>query len=225
MLVASSGRRPAISVAAHNPQAAAVSSQLMYFLPFTAMQPVVPQLVTESFQLSAQLWGAVCAAEGLARILCAVPIAGRLAKGRKPVLVHAFLALSLAMLALLHSGSVLTLLLRKLLVGAALLAQNSAMQLYLQDISSPENRSRIMAPVLMAEKLSSVAGPLVGATLCHFYGPHRAMLQLAFVMWLGPAKWPSKALSFKIGLKWCRFLPEAAFRPGEPSDAEGNEAI
>ena len=176
-----------------DPQAAAVSSQLMYFLPFTAMQPVVPQLVSESFHLSAELWGVVCAAEGLARILAAVPIAGRLSSGRKPVLVQAFLALALSMLALVHSNGILALLGGKLLVGAAVLAQNSAMQLYLQDISRPENRSRIMAPVLMAEKLSSVAGPLLGAGLCHLFGPHRAMLQLAAVMWLGAPKWPLRA--------------------------------
>lgn len=152
------------------------------FLPFTAMQPIIPLLVAQKFQLSAELWGAVCAAEGLAKILCAMPVAALLSSwGRKPVLVLSFICFGFSMTALAHNGTILGLLGAKLLVGAAVLAQNSGMQLFLTDISSSENKSRVMAPVLMAEKLSSMIGPLIGGKLIQVFGATAAMTQLAVI--------------------------------------------
>ncbi|CAK9101423.1 unnamed protein product [Durusdinium trenchii] len=144
------------------------------------MQPIIPLLVAEKFDLSAELWGASCAAEGLAKILCAVPLAVCLKSwGRKPVLVQSFWLLALSILALAHNSSVWGLMGGKFLIGLAVVAQNSAMQLYLTDISSTENKSRVMAPVLMAEKLFSVVGPLVGGKLLESYGVHQAMMKVA----------------------------------------------
>eukprot|EP00438_Fugacium_kawagutii_P008757 Skav206800 [mRNA] locus=scaffold1990:173913:175128:- [translate_table: standard] len=85
------------------------------------------------------------------------------------------------MLALAQTGSVLGLLGAKLLFGASILGQNSGMQLFLTDISTPENRSRVMAPVLMAEKLSSMLGPLIGGLLVQTFGATMATTQLAGV--------------------------------------------
>ena len=167
-----------------DPQIAATFSQT-FFLPFTAMQPIIPLLVAQKFQLSAELWGAVCAAEGLAKILCAMPVAALLSSwGRKPVLVLSFICFGFSMTALAHNGTILGLLGAKLLVGAAVLAQNSGMQLFLTDISSSENKSRVMAPVLMAEKLSSMIGPLIGGKLIQVFGATAAMTQLAVITWL-----------------------------------------
>ncbi len=175
-----------VSVDNKNPQMVATFSQTFFFLPFTAMQPIVPLLVAENFELSAELWGAVCAAEGAAKIICAMPVATCLiSQGRKPVLVAAFLCFGFAMYALAHTNTILGLLGGKLVVGAAVLAQNSGMQLYLTDISTAENKSRVMAPVLMAEKLSSVLGPLIGGKLIHLFGAKMAMSQLAVITWLG----------------------------------------
>ena len=149
------------------------------------MQPIIPLLVAQKFQLSAELWGAVCAAEGLAKILCAMPVAALLSSwGRKPVLVLSFICFGFSMTALAHNGTILGLLGAKLLVGAAVLAQNSGMQLFLTDISSSENKSRVMAPVLMAEKLSSMIGPLIGGKLIQVFGATAAMTQLAVITWL-----------------------------------------
>lgn len=157
----------------------------LLFLPFTAMQPIIPLLVAQKFQLSAELWGAVCAAEGLAKILCAMPVAALLSSwGRKPVLVLSFICFGFSMTALAHNGTILGLLGAELLVGAAVLAQNSGMQLFLTDISSSENKSRVMAPVLMAEKLSSMIGPLIGGKLIQVFGATAAMTQLAIITWL-----------------------------------------
>ena len=168
-----------------DPQIAATFSQTFFFLPFTAMQPIIPLLVAQKFELSAELWGAVCAAEGLAKILCAVPVAALLSSwGRKPVLVLSFICFGFSMTALAHNGTILGLLGAKLLVGAAVLAQNSGMQLFLTDISSSENKSRVMAPVLMAEKLSSMIGPLIGGKLIQVFGATVAMTQLAVITWL-----------------------------------------
>jgi len=168
-----------------DPQIAATFSQTFFFLPFTAMQPIIPLLVAQKFQLSAELWGAVCAAEGLAKILCAMPVAALLSSwGRKPVLVLSFICFGFSMTALAHNGTILGLLGAKLLVGAAVLAQNSGMQLFLPDISSSENKSRVMAPVLMAEKLSSMIGPLIGGKLIQVFGATAAMTQLAVITWL-----------------------------------------
>ena len=89
------------------------------------------------------------------------------------------------MIALAHNGSILGLLGAKLLVGASVLAQNSGMQLFLTDISTSENKSRVMAPVLMAEKLSSMLGPLIGGKLIHTFGATMAMTQLAVITPLG----------------------------------------
>ena len=170
----------------NGPQMLATFSQTFFFLPFTAMQPIVPLLVADNFELSAELWGAVCAAEGAAKIICAMPVATCLiSNGRKPVLVAAFLCFGFAMYALAHTNTILGLLGGKLLVGAAVLAQNSGMQLYLTDISTVENKSRVMAPVLMAEKLSSVLGPLIGGKLIHLFGAKMAMSHLAAITWLG----------------------------------------
>ena len=170
----------------NGPQMLATFSQTFFFLPFTAMQPIVPLLVADNFELSAELWGAVCAAEGAAKIICAMPVATCLiSNGRKPVLVAAFLCFGFAMYALAHTNTILGLLGGKLLVGAAVLAQNSGMQLYLTDISTVENKSRVMAPVLMAEKLSSVLGPLIGGKLIHLFGAKMAMSHLAVITWLG----------------------------------------
>lgn len=91
-------------------------------------------LVAEKFDLSAELWGASCAAEGLAKILCAVPLAVCLKSwGRKPVLVQSFWLLALSILALAHNSSVWGLMGGKFLIGLAVVAQNSAMQLYLTE--------------------------------------------------------------------------------------------
>ena len=170
----------------NGPQMLATFSQTFFFLPFTAMQPIVPLLVADNFELSAELWGAVCAAEGAAKIICAMPVATCLiSNGCKPVLVAAFLCFGFAMYALAHTNTILGLLGGKLLVGAAVLAQNSGMQLYLTDISTVENKSRVMAPVLMAEKLSSVLGPLIGGKLIHLFGAKMAMSHLAVITWLG----------------------------------------
>ena len=169
----------------NGPQMLATFSQTFFFLPFTAMQPIVPLLVADNFELSAELWGAVCAAEGAAKIICAMPVATCLiSNGRKPVLVAAFLCFGFAMYALAHTNTILGLLGGKLLVGAAVLAQNSGMQLYLTDISTVENKSRVMAPVLMAEKLSSVLGPLIGGKLIHLFGAKMAMSHLAAITFL-----------------------------------------
>eukprot|EP00913_Durusdinium_trenchii_P017801 g16726.t1 len=57
--------------------------------------------------------------------------------------------------------------------------QEVAFQCEETDISSTENKSRVMAPVLMAEKLFSVVGPLVGGKLLESYGVHQAMMKVA----------------------------------------------
>ncbi|CAJ1379029.1 unnamed protein product [Effrenium voratum] len=158
-----------------DPVTVAVLAQSFFYLPYTAMAPIVP-LLCRRFELSVELWGAVCAAEGVAKIFCAVPVAGLLNNwGRKPILVWSFLCFSVAMLGLAFSGTLLEICLARLLIGAATLGQNSALQMYLSDISTPENKSRIMAPALMAQNMASVLGPLLGGQLVNLTGEQSAM--------------------------------------------------
>ncbi|CAJ1332678.1 unnamed protein product [Effrenium voratum] len=71
-----------------NPVLAGAISQMSFSLPTGAVLPLVPLLVTQHFDLSANLWGVFCAVEGVAKIFCAVPVAYYLNKwGRKPLLV------------------------------------------------------------------------------------------------------------------------------------------
>eukprot|EP00438_Fugacium_kawagutii_P011162 Skav227736 [mRNA] locus=scaffold3513:129979:130617:+ [translate_table: standard] len=144
------------------------------------MQSIVTLLVAQNFELSAELRGAVCAAEGLAKVIGAVPLAAFLSSwGRKPVLVLSFICFAASILALAHTGTILGLLGTKLLLGVPVLAQNSGMQLFLTDISTSANRSRVMPPLLMAEKLSSMLGPLIGGLLLQTFGAAMATTQLA----------------------------------------------
>ncbi|KAJ9458421.1 hypothetical protein DIPPA_02044 [Diplonema papillatum] len=127
--------------------------------------PVMP-LFAQSIGISPAGLGLVISAMGFARLACNLPAAWAADKyGRKPLMVMGPALSSVGMLLCSVASSLEELLAMRTLSGAGGSFQMTGSQLYLADISRPENRARTMAPLAAAFSTGAATGPIVGGII------------------------------------------------------------
>eukprot|EP01064_Diplonema_japonicum_P037182 TRINITY_DN8646_c0_g1_i1.p1 TRINITY_DN8646_c0_g1~~TRINITY_DN8646_c0_g1_i1.p1 ORF type:complete len:447 (+),score=80.23 TRINITY_DN8646_c0_g1_i1:1801-3141(+) len=132
--------------------------------------PVMP-LFASSIGISPAGLGLVVAVMGAARLVCNIPAAWAADRyGRKPLMV-AGPGVSAAGTALCSIATSLPeLLLFRVMSGTGGSIQMTGGQLYLADISTPENRARTMAPLAAAFSIGMMVGPVVGGLVAAQHG-------------------------------------------------------
>lgn len=134
------------------------------------MAPVLP-LLARSLGLAASDLGLVTAANSLARIACNIPMAAAAERyGRRPLLIlgPAVGACGFALLGCSHTFYGLSI--WNALAGAGGAATMAGAGLYLNDISTPRNRARTTAPLMVTALIGFSLGPALGGFLGQQYG-------------------------------------------------------
>lgn len=127
--------------------------------------PVMP-LFAASLNLTTAEFGLVGSVFGGTRLLANIPIAIASERyGRRPFLIFGPMCTAVAMVGTGLSGSLPALLLSRVLTGIGGSAQIAGAQLYLTDISRPENRARSLAPMSAAFNAGAALGPAIGGIL------------------------------------------------------------
>ena len=142
----------------------------MIMLGIGLVGPIMP-LYAQSFGVSAAAVGGLITAFGLARILVNVP-AGRLAEriGRRPLLIGGPLLTALAALLTGLAGQFDQLLAYRFLQGLGSAAQTTAAMIVMADISTTQNRGRMMSNYQGSLLLGASVGPLVGGLVGEYFG-------------------------------------------------------
>ena len=138
--------------------------------------------------LSASELGLVTGASAFARILSNVP-AAMLAErvGRRPLLVVGPAIGAVGMLVFAYSNSFPEFVLANTLAGVGGACTTAGAGLYLADISTPLNRARTMAPLMVTALLGFAVGPALGGIVAENYGLHAPFLITAGGMFAGSA--------------------------------------
>jgi len=139
--------------------------------------PLMPVFCRE-IGISSGGYGVIVGAMGLSRLIANLP-AGWLAEkvGRRPLLIAGPLITATGMLGMGFSASFPSFLAFRILSGVGGSFDMTAGQLYLSDISTPENRARVFAPSVMAFSAGSVVGPAIGGWLAATYS-----MQMPFIL-------------------------------------------
>ncbi len=132
--------------------------------------PIMP-LYAESFGVGAVLVGGLIAIFGVARIMMNVP-ASHLAErfGRRPLLIVGPLLTALAAVATGLAGRFEQLLVFRFFQGLGSAAQTTAAMIVLADITTSEDRGRVMSWYQSSLLLGSSFGPVVGGLVGERYG-------------------------------------------------------
>ena len=132
--------------------------------------PVMPLFAT-SIGISPAGLGLVVAVMGAARLTCNIPAAWAADRyGRKPLMYCGPFASAVGTFLCATAGSLPELLVYRVISGAGGSVQMTGSQLYLADISTPENRARTMAPLAVAFSIGMGLSPLVGGYIATNYG-------------------------------------------------------
>ena len=155
------------------------SSLLLNFTGQGVILPVLPVLARTAGLTATEL-GVVTAAAAAARIVSNVPAAHFAERfGRRPLLIYGPLLSSLGMLSFGLSDttgsshdSLMQFVLANSLAGCGGAMTSAGAGLYLADISTPSNRARTMAPLMVTALLGFAAGPALGGIVAEFHGLH-----------------------------------------------------
>lgn len=134
------------------------------------ISPVLP-LFAEDLGVGAAVIGLTLSFFALARLILNVPL-GILSDryGRRMLLVSGPLVTSLGMVGSGLSGDIYQLLAWRFVAGAGSAMYMTGAQIYLADISSPENRARFIGTNQGALLLGVSLGPAIGGTVAEFWG-------------------------------------------------------
>jgi len=136
----------------------------------TALRPVLP-LFAKGFGVGAAAVGTTLSAYAAARLCTNIP-SGMLAdrRGRKPLLVWGPAITALGMVGCGMSTSFPQLLAARCVTGVGSALQNTGAQLFLADISTPDNRAQCLGTNQAAALIGSFLGPAVGGVLGELCG-------------------------------------------------------
>jgi MFS family permease len=174
-----------------------------------AMAPVLP-LFAKSLGVGAAGVGVTLSVFGLARALLNVPF-GALAdrRGRRTLLVNGPLVSALGMLGSGFAGDLIELVLWRFVAGAGSAMYMTGAQIYLADISGPENRARVIGANQGALLFGVSIGPGIGGLIAELLGLRAPFFAVAV------------AAAVAALYAWLR-LPETAPPPqGNPEEADG----
>lgn len=149
---------------------AMMAQVFMIMLGIGLVGPIMP-LYAESFGVGAVLVGGLIAVFGVARIIMNVP-ASHLAEriGRRPLLILGPLLTALAAVATGLAGRFDQLLVFRFVQGLGSAAQTTAAMIVLADITTSEDRGRVMSWYQSSLLLGSSFGPVVGGLVGERYG-------------------------------------------------------
>ena len=145
-------------------------SLLFNFVAQGAAMPTIPLLGRELGFTTAEV-GFVTSAAAMSRLLCNIPMAWLCEKvGRRPLLIAgpSISAVSIACFGFSGSYSELVCWNTAFGVGSSMTA--AASMLYLNDVATPKNRSRTMAPTTVTALLGFASGPMLAGLLAETYG-------------------------------------------------------
>jgi DHA1 family multidrug resistance protein-like MFS transporter len=132
--------------------------------------PVLP-LFARSFGVSAASVGLTLSAFALARLVLNVPLGMASDRyGRRPLLVAGPLVTGLGMIGSGFAGGIPGLLFWRLVAGAGSAMYMTGAQVYLVDISTPQNRARVLGANLGALLFGVSIGPGIGGVLAEAFG-------------------------------------------------------
>ena len=141
--------------------------------------PILP-LYAQSFGVGAAAVGSLVMVFGIARIIVNVPAGQWTEKfGRKTLLVAGPLLTAGGAVGLAFSGSFAELLVWRVVQGVGSAAVTTAAMIAVADISSPQNRGRIMSMYQGSLLLGAGAGPAFGGLLADAYGVRAPFLAFA----------------------------------------------
>ncbi len=173
--------------------------------------PVLP-LYAQSFGVSAAMVGSLITVFGLARLLSNLP-AGRLADrlGRKPLLVGGMGIVSVSALLSGLAPTFAPLLAFRFLQGVGSAMQTTGAMVALSDISTTEDRGRIMSLYMGSLLLGASLGPSIGGFVGHNWG-----FRAPFFAYSGLAC---------LGTIWAFFLAPETLRLRTGSQARGGVGL
>lgn len=141
------------------------SCLVVHFLGLGVQMPVMP-IYARSLGIEAADIGIITGSSALVRILCNVPMAALAeSAGRRPLLVFGPAAGSLAYFGLSVSTTMPELVFFNAAAGVGGAALSCGANLYLNDIATPRNRARTMAPLMITALLGMAIGPAMGGLL------------------------------------------------------------
>ncbi len=140
--------------------------------------PILP-IYARTFDASYTLIGIILASDGVGTLLADVP-AGLLVRrfGRKRVMILGILLEVLSVLALFWAGSILHVVLLRLITGFGNALWRVSRHAYLTGITLPYRRGRAIAVFGGVNRIGSFAGPAVGGALADAFG-----LRLPFIVY------------------------------------------
>jgi len=132
--------------------------------------PVMP-IFAQELGLSSKDFGLVVSIVGFSRLVVNIPAAWLTDRyGRRFTLIGGPLISGLGMAFIASSKSLWELVGYRFLTGLGGSFQMTGAQMYLSDISTPENRARTMAPIGIAFATGATIGPAIGGYLSQNYG-------------------------------------------------------
>ncbi len=133
------------------------------------IMPLMPAISRE-LNISHGEFGIVVSVMGFTRILANIPASFAAEKfGRRPCLVGGPFISSTGMLLTAVATSLNELIASRFITGIGGSTQMAAAQLYLSDISTPQNRARTIAPQMIGFAVGATLGPAIGGILADYY--------------------------------------------------------
>jgi multidrug resistance protein len=152
------------------------------------VSPILPQY-GQSFGVSITMVGFIITIYGIARIIFDIPTANLTERfGRRPVLIAGPLIQALGSFACGMAGSYWQLIIFRFIQGVGSATLTTSAMIMLADISSPENRGRIMSFYQGSMLLGSGLGPTLGGFAAEYFGLRAPFFALA-VLSLLAAVW------------------------------------
>jgi DHA1 family multidrug resistance protein-like MFS transporter len=143
------------------------------------VSPILPQY-GQSFGVSITMVGFIITIYGIARIIVDIPTANLTEKlGRRPILITGPLIQAVGSVACGLAGSYWQLIIFRFIQGVGSAALTTSAMIMLADISSSENRGRIMSFYQGSMLLGSGLGPTLGGFVAQYFGLRAPFFALA----------------------------------------------
>merc|ERR1719373_1153856 len=144
--------------------------------------PILP-LLARSYGLVEGQIGMVTGMSPFVRLMCNVPLAKMCETyGRRPFIVVGPIIAATSFFALAASTNFTQLMCANGLLGVGSAMSAVATGLYLADISTPKNRAKTNAPLMMSMMAGFVVGPAIGGILADSFGLHSPFFASALML-------------------------------------------